>query len=49
MRDADDWRRERNWDPTFSEFVAANLPGEEALKSNCHVENTGENPNSITD
>jgi hypothetical protein len=22
-----EWRRERNWDPTFPEFVGANLPG----------------------
>ena len=23
-----EWRRERNWDPTFSEFVSANSPRE---------------------
>src|SRR5712672_191128 len=36
------WRRERNWDPTFSEFVGRNLAGGATLKSNCLIENTRE-------
>jgi hypothetical protein len=34
------WRREKNWDPTFSEFVAPNLPEGEELYSNCPPEIT---------
>jgi hypothetical protein len=29
------WRRERNWDPTFSEFVGAKSPQGQEPDSNC--------------
>jgi hypothetical protein len=35
-----DWRRERNRDPTVSEFVTSNLPEGERLGSNSSIENT---------
>jgi hypothetical protein len=35
-------RRERNWDPTFSEFVGRQLAGGVTLKSDRLIENTRE-------
>jgi hypothetical protein len=37
-----EWRRERNSDPTFSEFVGADLPRGATLKRNRLIENTRE-------
>jgi hypothetical protein len=36
------WRRERNWDPTFSEFEGSNSLEGATPKSNCLIENTRE-------
>jgi hypothetical protein len=36
------WRRERNWDPTLSEFVTSNSLQGEMLMSNSFIESTRE-------
>jgi hypothetical protein len=36
------WRRERNWDPTFSEFAGPNSPEGKELGSNRCVEKTAQ-------
>ena len=43
------WRRECDWDPTVSEFVAIILLGRVRLGSNCRTENTGESASVVRD
>ena len=43
VRTSKNWRRECDWDPKASEFVATILLGRVRLESNDRTENTGEN------